>query len=306
LYNGSEEKANRAEVRWPMLETFEKKAAFEKRLAEVIVGWPLYRTLKVTGDVLVTVDSYGQRAVPGIELPLEIDRYCETCKQIQRWQLKQPHDQGGFPKTSSEITFIRFDCKNCESGSLLVFLRVRVDEETIVHIVKVGQYPALELNPSPILASAMTRNDLALYRHALTCRNSNFGIGAVAYLRRIVENQINYLLDLIADAAKASDPDSPLLERLSEMKGEKRFSEKIDYAAEMLPKTIRRGGHNPIATLHDLTSEGLHNKSDEECVDIFDRCKLAFEYVIERLKEDHDKDALYQEAMKALARKKAR
>jgi hypothetical protein len=72
----------------------------------------------------------------------------------------------------------------------------------------------------------------------------------------------------------------------------------------MLPKTIRRGGHNPIAKLHDLASNGLHNKSDDECVDIFDRCKGAFEYVIERLQEVHDQDAAYQELMKVLSAKK--
>lgn len=90
------------------------------------------------------------------------------------------------------------------------------------------------------------------------------------------------------------------------MKGEKRFSDKIDYAAELLPRTLRQGGQNPIAMLHDLASEGLHAKSDEECVEIFDRCRLAFEHVVKRLKEDRDEDESYSEALKRLTEKTAK
>ena len=35
--------------------------------------------------------------------------------------------------------------------------------------------------------------------------------------------------------------------------------------------------------LHDLTSEGLHSKSEEECIDIFDRVRNVFEYVFGNL-----------------------
>jgi hypothetical protein len=35
--------------------------------------------------------------------------------------------------------------------------------------------------------------------------------------------------------------------------------------------------------LHDLTSDGLHSKSEEECVDIFDRVRKVFEYVFGNL-----------------------
>jgi hypothetical protein len=284
---------------------------FPAALAEVIVDWPLYRRLTFKGDVSIVTIGTGRERKPVVNLPEEVEKYCEQCRQLQRWRLGHaPNDFDDFElpqmqTVSGETRTLRFICKNCEAA-LTVFLKIDISPAGVSEIVKVGQYPALELEPPPILASAMTKEDLILYRHALTCRNSTFGIGAVGYLRRIVENQINDLLDLIADAAHASDPESPLLARLAEMKGKKRFADKIDYAAEMLPKTIRRGGHNPIATLHDLASDGLHNKSDDECVDIFDGCKLAFEYVITRLREDHDEDAAYQEAMKALAAKKAR
>lgn len=149
----------------------------------------------------------------------------------------------------------------------------------------------------------MKDGDLKLYRQALTCRHSNFGIAAVAYLRRIVENRTNYLVDVIAEQVAASEPDSPLLARVEEVKRDRRFSEKIEFAAAMLPASVRRGGQNPVAILHDLTSEGLHAKSDEECIDMFDRCQLAFEHVITSLKSDSDEDKQYAEALKKLTEK---
>jgi len=88
--------------------------------------------------------------------------------------------------------------------------------------------------------------------------------------------------------------------------GTEGFSEKIDFAVELLPKSVRLGGQNPIIQLHALTSEALHGLSDEESVDVFDRCQLAFEHVIKRLKQDQDEDKSYREELKRLNEKNAR
>lgn len=41
---------------------------------------------------------------------------------------------------------------------------------------------------------------------------------------------------------------------------------------------------NPIDKLHELTSEGLHSKSEGECIDVFDRVRTVFEYVFGNLR----------------------
>jgi hypothetical protein len=65
-------------------------------------------------------------------------------------------------------------------------------------------------------------------------------------------------------------------------------------------------GQNPISQLHGLTSEALHGLSDEESVDVFDHCQLAFEHVIKRLKQDQDEDQNYKDALKRLTEKPTR
>lgn len=268
-------------------------------LPEVLKTWPLYRILEFSGDV--TFDYGG---TPVFSVPGEITTMCSVCDHDQQWRLEDTDEvHGDEVYILSGFIVLRYRCKNC--GSAWRHFCLIIDINTSGgKIVKVGQYPPLDKEPDRLLASAMDKADLALYRKALTCRNSNFGIAAVAYLRRIVENSTNYLLDLIAGRLRIEEPDSRLLVELGEIKAGKRFSDKIDFAARMLPRSLGRSGQNPIATLHDLTSEGLHGKSDDECVEIFDRCQLAFEHVVRRLKEDKDEDERYEAALKKLNEKK--
>jgi hypothetical protein len=58
----------------------------------------------------------------------------------------------------------------------------------------------------------------------------------------------------------------------------------FSYAAKLLPPHLRpEAKPNPIDKLHDLTSDGLHSKSEEECIDIFDKARKVFEYVFGNL-----------------------
>jgi hypothetical protein len=87
----------------------------------------------------------------------------------------------------------------------------------------------------------------------------------------------------------------------------KRFSVKVDYAGDLLPSSLRPAGRpNPIAVLHELASDALHTKTDEQCVDIFDECRKTFEYVFGKMRiETMDAKAFVKEMAK-LAERRAR
>jgi hypothetical protein len=224
--------------------------------------------------------------------------YCPGCKHTQPWQIRSPKGAEAY----AGFVDVQYRCRACALYWQTYWISI-VFNSSGGDLMKAGQYPALEREPPELVAAGMNKTDLRFYRHALTCRNSNFGIGAVAYLRRIVEDRTNFLIDLVADRAREEDPTSILLQRVEEVKKDKRFSEKIEFAANLLPKSVRLGGHNPIGLLHDLTSEALHGLSDEESVDVFDRCQLAFEHVVKRLKQDQDEDESFEEAMRKLTEK---
>lgn len=133
-------------------------------------------------------------------------------------------------------------------------------------------------------------------------RNFNLGLAAVAYMRRVVENRMGDMLEILHEAAVAHNTPLELLKRHEEMKKEKRFAAKIDYAGDLLPANLRPPGKpNPMAILHELASEGLHTKSDEECVDIFDKCRTTFEYVFGKMRIETEDAKNFVKNMAGLA-----
>jgi hypothetical protein len=144
----------------------------------------------------------------------------------------------------------------------------------------------LEERVSHTLSESLGATDLKLFKNVLRMRNLNLGLQAVAYMRRVVENRMNDMLEILCEAAAAHNDVTPELQSAFDaIKAEKRFAAKVDFAGKLLPSSLRPAGKpNPLAVLHELASDGIHAKSDEECVQIFDRCRKSFEYVFGRLR----------------------
>lgn len=74
---------------------------------------------------------------------------------------------------------------------------------------------------------------------------------------------------------------------IAQAKESRRFSDKLD-----------------VARVYELISDGLHARSEAECVEIFDRCQAAFVYAIDRLASARAKDAGFLEAFRTVTGKK--
>jgi len=98
----------------------------------------------------------------------------------------------------NRIEIAQFKCRNCQR-SIVRYVLLFVVTEAAGSIIKIGQWPPLSREPDPIIVAGWDKADLVLYRDAMTFRNSNKGIGALPYLRRIIETHIHQVLDLIAD-----------------------------------------------------------------------------------------------------------
>jgi hypothetical protein len=288
---------------------------FQALMSRVIMTSPLYRVHEFSTGIVEEASEMTGTALYA-PMPRTIRMECTTrCLQFEPWDVNgttkgkvylKNNALWGGGNTFTEKEVLSYHCRGCGSVKeyWLTFYWDRKESKGTVS--KIGQLPSLELSPPHLIAAGMDPQDLKLYRQALTCRNSNFGIAAVAYLRRIVENRTNFLMDLCAARLRSEDPTSPLLEQLEAVKSDWRFSEKIDFAANLLPKSLLIAGQNPISQLHSLASEALHGLSDEESVDVFDACQAAFEHVIKRLKQDHDEDESYRAAMRKLEQRKAK
>lgn len=256
-------------------------------LKKALESWPLYRSLVYTGAESTAV------------LPDVISIECESCNGEQRWERTNlglgATDRSGFREAT-------YRCRNCKERTLRIyFYWSRIKDEFLFE--KVGQYPPLEERLPALLQKQLEGQDLDFYKKALRCRNFNYGLAALAYLRRVVENRMNDLLDLIAESAKQSGFAEETLKRLEQVKASRVFDEKVTYATLILPPHLRPDGQNPIDLLHDIASEGIHSKSDEECLDTFDRSRIVFENLFMKLKISAAEAKDFAEKLKKLHRK---
>jgi hypothetical protein len=207
-----------------------------------------------------------------------------------------------MPITALSLYVLRYLCVDCEEDSVVFVVSTEVEKKTeraypgpnVTRTIasdtwKVGQLPQPSVSVAPRLEKHLG-DDAELYRKGLTCLNEGFGIGAVSYFRRVVENKTNELIDVVAELAAAEGVPDDQVKRLRSAKDEKAYEKKLKVAAPLVPTSLRPGGVNPLAELYRLLSLGLHGRTEDECVQIADDLRSIFEYVFERLRaqfEDH-------------------
>ena len=262
-------------------------AELETTIAQLLSSGALYKKYAYCSDQCHQLLSPHIGALRGTQLPM-IEMFCKGAKcQKETW----------WESDEREIAFAgmfhdaAYKCRNCQvEEARYWFIWIESYQELRYQSIfmKVGQYPPLSIDPSPLLAKALGAEDNALYRKALTNGNYSFGIGALAYLRRVIENKVNMLLDLIADAARIANFESEELTRIDEIKASHHVDAKIEYASKILPPHLRPGGHNPLNKLYAVASGGIHGKSDEDCLEDFQNARFEFEYLFKNLTVSND------------------
>ncbi len=226
---------------------------------------------------------------------------CDNCGKETTWTGETR--QSDFP--SGEV--LRFICHLCRQKEVIfVILRGYVQSASGQgwdHIIeKIGQSPAPSIAISRPLAKHLgTTADL--YKKALICRNQGYGIAAVAYMRRIVEDKTDELIDIVADQARERGLTEKDVEGILTAKKEQTYSGKLKVAGEVIPASLRPGGANPFGTLFGLLSDGLHDRTEEECVGIADEIREVFEYVFENLRTQIEDEKRFRERMSKLMSK---
>lgn len=81
------------------------------------------------------------------------------------------------------------------------------------------------------------------------------------------------MLDNISELLDGNEKDKYLL-ALQETKNVQNTSKKIALVKDLLPPILSANGFNPLGTLYKILSEGIHNKSDDECVDIANSIRI--------------------------------
>jgi hypothetical protein len=270
------------------------------RIATLLGKWPLYRTLKFQNDSL---DNY----------PEIVRTHCPTCggernfDQIS-WEGMKSKRRAQGPFGPEQIDTARralrtlsYRCPDCKRYwvSYLVFWEESATGQENV-IQKCGQYPEIETVLDSDLEKSISPQDTLLLKKAVRARSFNFGLAAVAYLRRVVENQIEPLIErLLKDRKGSSDK---LLARVKKARSDRGFRKLLEIAGGILPDYLKPQGQNPLVHLYGLASEGLHNLPEEECIDIFDESIVVFSFVFSALRRHQTEAKVYAENLNNLVK----
>ncbi len=255
-------------------------------LAQFLVDAPLYQTRRLPSVAMLEVGS-NIRAVP---TPRQVERWCAKCNAVLNWRT----ERSNFP--IGAVSLVSFRCPNCEDTFGLWALVV--DDGGVVVVTKYGQYPRMMLDAPKAVGDALGAY-AEFWRSGMTLRSHGYGIGALVYFRRIVEGITSDLLERLAVAMEASgDPEGEVKAVRGLIQGKETFDVKVREAAKMIPRHLRPGGVNPLNTIFEIVSPGLHNQTDAECCDLVDALAESMTLLLATLNTHVESQKAYGAAVK--------
>ncbi len=217
-----------------------------------------------------------------INLP-EILLYCDhdSCKGERLF--KNTNNPTVYEDRFANVYFI-YKCKNCgvTTKTYSVMAKFYLNQPSGV-MFKYGEYPQFG-PPTPAKVVRILDSEKDYYFKGRQSENQGLGIAALAYYRRVVENQKNKIFDEIIRTIKKINPgDSVLIAELEAAKKENQFSKSVESIKHAIPQILLIDGHNPLTLLHSALSEGLHAKTDEECLEIATSIRVVLTEMVERM-----------------------
>jgi hypothetical protein len=232
-----------------------------------------------------------------------IKMYCSNCHSAQTYNKVNLYwEDYEVQNVQSNNCIVRaiYCCASCKMDSYTFY--IKIDSE-LNYVQKVGQNPPWEIKMDKGLEKSLYGH-ASTFKKGLVCESQNYGIGAFAYYRRIVEEVIDELLTSIADIIQDNEKEK-YLRALEETKKTRVAQEKIDLVKDLLPAILRPDGLNPLAVLHSKLSEGLHAESDEECLEVAHSIREIMTFLINQVIKSKESSKAFTESMRKILDKKS-
>jgi hypothetical protein len=136
------------------------------------------------------------------------------------------------------------------------------------------------------------------------CENQGLGVGAFAYYRRVVENHKNEIFDEIIKVCETVGAPQELIEELRSAQKAASFTTAMAHIKTALPQGLLINGQDPLVALHGALSVGLHNESDEECLETAHAVRLVLTDLIEKMSRLRQEDGELKSAVHRLMARK--
>jgi len=236
---------------------------------------PLYERFSYGSHHLIDVWYYNGQS---------FDCYCDGCGQMStfrspdfaEFQLRMSARHAGVPgrfsgaatKQPQPQTYTaRFSCSRDPQNHILRIV-VLSDDHTLM---KIGQYPSLADLAAGNLSKyrrVLSETQFAEFNRGLGLAAHGIGIGSFAYLRRIFEN----LIQMAHTRAQADTGwNEKAYGRLQHV------DERIKALKAHLPAFLVDN-----ARLYGVLSKGLHELSEEECLQAFPAVRVGIELILDQ------------------------
>ena len=262
-------------------------------LSQFIEEYPLYSKFGVNQPI-EAADLAG----------LEFNFFCNNEKQIQLFKLAAAKHNGvAHPGSVSpgvsrvhlpEGAIIDFTelfsgiCQSCGNYKISLIISGGTQNENPKYFIrKIGQYPAPEASVAKLpkeVFDFLSDEDRELYRKGLKNLELGYGLGAFAYFKRMIENEIGKIIETI------SNPYSPQSNRIAEVvaayKTDQQKSKLIEDITPHLPESLKEHGANILLLLNDTVLTPLHELTEEECIKKSKDIDTLFRYLLKKINEE--------------------
>ncbi|MBW2488320.1 MAG: hypothetical protein JRE72_12930 [Deltaproteobacteria bacterium] len=162
--------------------------------------------------------------------------------------------------------FLHYSCANCRSHSKIFAIMARwntdIDEG---EAIKVGEWPPFGPKVSARVLSLLGENK-DLFLMGRRSEIQGLGIGALAYYRKVIENQKDHLIDEIIRVVRRSGSSESHIEKLKSAKMEPKFKNAVELIGDTLPQVLLINGYNPLALLDQAISKGSYVNHDTDAL----------------------------------------
>jgi hypothetical protein len=256
--------------------------------------YPLYRKY-----------PFKSKNVPLSGLPKPaVHMYCDVCKTEQTFIMENQYyeaNQVMNEAVGGQACRLQYICASCQRGRRIFVVRFDPNNE---FIMKIGQYPPWDIRPDSNLEK-MLGGHVDLYKKGLVCESQGYGIGGFGYYRRIVEDMIGQLLDDLAVFMSGTEKEE-YVSALERVRATPIAQDKIALVKDLLPPVLRPGGINPLSVLHEILSQGLHEASDEVCMELAAGVRDALVFLVDQIEATKERRAGFTASMQKLLDRKAK
>jgi len=305
-------------------------------LENFLKNYPLYKPFRIIENYKVETSEYNR---PYAFVGETFMYYCEKEQAEKTFELEFNASAQEFWSLADgeRIPDILFDdnkhlnfvehfkgcCKSCKSYNIDMTLHVWSDNkipnnkyyrlggpagsgitksefdgiEANIFIEKIGLFPKQKTTVDNEIKKHFDKETNNWYYKACECMNQNHGIGAFAYFRRIIEKE---LLTIVKEISELDAANSEMKKLYDEYILTNKVYSIYENIFEFLPKSLQSLGINPIKTLYNQTSEGLHSLDEKECLLRSANIDLLLKFVMKRINEEQSEILRVREAVKGL------